>query len=37
MSDAGIDDLTKELGNGIIINHNWYTRFQFCVEAFSQQ
>lgn len=33
MSDASIDDLAKELGNGIIINNNWYTRFQSYVEG----
>ena len=33
MADAGIDDLAKELGNGIIINNNWYTRFQSYVEG----
>lgn len=33
MSDSSIDDLAKELGNGVIINNNWYTRFQSYVEG----
>ncbi len=33
MADTSIDDLAKELGNGIIINNNWYTRFQSYVEG----
>ncbi len=33
MADASIDDLAKELGDGIIVNNNWYTRFQSYVEG----
>lgn len=33
MADTSIDDLAKELGDGIIVNNNWYTRFQSYVEG----